>query len=82
MKVAPEVSDRMRRRWRMAQRSGSYNASRRCGRVAQWITRLTTDQEIPGSNPGVLAITCCDDLLHTPSTPILCSNCAVFRVIT
>ena len=26
-----------------------------CGRVAQWITRLTTDQKIPGSNPGVLA---------------------------
>ena len=25
------------------------------GRVAQWITRLTTDQKIPGSNPGVLA---------------------------
>ena len=24
------------------------------GRVAQWITRLTTDQEIPGSNPGML----------------------------
>ena len=22
------------------------------GPVAQWITRLTTDQEIPGSNPG------------------------------
>ena len=26
------------------------------GRVAQWITRLTTDQKIPGSNPGVVAI--------------------------
>ncbi len=25
------------------------------GRVAQWITRLTTDQKIPGSNPGMLA---------------------------
>ena len=23
-----------------------------CGLVAQWITRLTTDQKIPGSNPG------------------------------
>ena len=22
------------------------------GLVAQWITRLTTDQKIPGSNPG------------------------------
>ena len=22
------------------------------GPVAQWITRLTTDQKIPGSNPG------------------------------
>lgn len=26
------------------------------GLVAQWITRLTTDQEIPGSNPGELEI--------------------------
>ena len=24
------------------------------GLVAQWITRLTTDQKIPGSNPGEL----------------------------
>ena len=27
------------------------------GLVAQWITRLTTDQKIPGSNPGKLDIT-------------------------
>ena len=27
-----------------------------CGRVAQWITRLTTDQKIPGSNPGVVVV--------------------------
>ena len=26
------------------------------GLVAQWITRLTTDQEIPGSTPGRLDI--------------------------
>lgn len=26
------------------------------GLVAQWITRLTTDQKIPGSNPGKLVI--------------------------
>ena len=26
------------------------------GFVAQWITRLTTDQEIPGSTPGRLDI--------------------------
>ena len=25
------------------------------GPVAQWITRLTTDQKIPGSNPGKVA---------------------------
>ena len=25
------------------------------GPVAQWITRLTTDQKIPGSNPGRFA---------------------------
>ena len=24
------------------------------GRVAQWITRLPTEQKIPGSNPGAL----------------------------
>ena len=26
------------------------------GPVAQWITRLTTDQKIPGSNPGKVVI--------------------------
>ena len=26
------------------------------GLVAQWITRLTTDQKIPGSNPGRFGI--------------------------
>ena len=26
------------------------------GLVAQWITRLTTDQKIPGSNPGKLEL--------------------------
>ena len=26
------------------------------GLVAQWITRLTTDQKIPGSNPGELVL--------------------------
>ena len=35
--------------------SFSYNQSSiLCGFVAQWITRLTTDQEIPGSTPGKL----------------------------
>ena len=31
------------------------------GLVAQWITRLTTDQKIPGSNPGELVFlaVCC-----------------------
>ena len=24
--------------------------------MAQWITRLTTDQKIPGSNPGTLVL--------------------------
>jgi hypothetical protein len=27
------------------------------GPVAQWITRLTTDQKIPGSTPGRLEVT-------------------------
>ena len=32
--------------------------------MAQWITRLTTDQKIPGSNPGklespILRVICC-----------------------
>jgi hypothetical protein len=36
--------------------SCSYNqsTSKLYGFVAQWITRLTTDQEIPGSTPGKL----------------------------
>lgn len=28
------------------------------GLVAQWITRLTTDQKIPGSNPGKVEFFC------------------------
>ena len=31
---------------------GSGEKTRSQGLVAQWITRLTTDQKIPGSNPG------------------------------
>ncbi len=36
----------------------SYNQSKAklYGFVAQWITRLTTDQEIPGSTPGKLEL--------------------------
>ena len=30
------------------------NSTIRLGLMAQWITRLTTDQKIPGSNPGEL----------------------------
>ncbi len=32
---------------------GKFDCS---GLVAQWITRLTTDQKIPGSNPGELVV--------------------------
>ena len=37
------------------------------GLVAQWMTRLTTDQKIPGSNPGklVLFLFSLTDLLFT-----------------
>ena len=31
-------------------------SGRQGGLVAQWITRLTTDQKIPGSNPGKLVL--------------------------
>ena len=39
------------------------------GLVAQWITRLTTDQKIAGSNPAELAIlaSCKINLLACPS---------------
>ena len=33
---------------------GGANDVCKQGLVAQWITRLTTDQKIPGSNPGKL----------------------------
>ena len=36
------------------------------GPVAQWITRLTTDQKIPGSTPGrieVIVLPFCSNLL-------------------
>ena len=32
--------------------TGEIEPSIVTGPVAQWITRLTTDQKIPGSNPG------------------------------
>jgi hypothetical protein len=36
---------------------GQYTAINvNVGPVAQWITRLTTDQKIPGSNPGRLEL--------------------------
>ena len=38
--------------------------ARRGGLVAQWITRLTTDQKIPGSNPGKIEFFNC--LFRTP----------------
>ena len=34
---------------------GKIGAELLVGPVAQWIRRLTTDQEIPGSNPGRFA---------------------------
>lgn len=37
------------------------------GPVAQWITRLTTDQKIPGSTPGWLVAR----ILSFPSLPLL-----------
>ena len=31
-----------------------------CGHVAQWLERLTADQPVPGSNPGVpFEMLCC-----------------------
>ena len=33
-------------------KTGSGEKTHSQGLVAQWITRLTTDQKIPGSNPG------------------------------
>jgi hypothetical protein len=37
-----------------------------CGYIAQWIGRLTADQQVPGSNPGVpFEMLCC-----VPSRPV------------
>ena len=29
------------------------------GYIAQWLERLTADQQVPGSNPGVPFLSCC-----------------------
>ncbi len=39
--------------WASGQFPGTFQAHS-TGLVSQWITRLTTDQKIPGSNPGEL----------------------------
>jgi hypothetical protein len=37
-----------------------------CGYIAQWLERLTADQQVPGSNPGVpFEMLCC-----VPSHPM------------
>jgi hypothetical protein len=37
-----------------------------CGYIAQWLERLTADQQVPGSNPGVpFEMLCC-----VPSPPM------------
>merc|ERR1712051_853672 len=50
------------------------------GYIAQWLERLTADQQVPGSNPGVpfhLSHSCmlllagaCWSVLHLPSFPL------------
>ena len=45
------------------------------GPVAQWITRLTTDQKIPGSNPGRF-----DAFVETKLTKNLIINHKGFRM--
>ena len=46
--------------------------------MAQWITRLTTDQKIPGSNPGELEFFCAMIMYiftrHTESVPLHYQN--------
>ena len=37
-------------------KSGRVEGVHSWGLVAQWITRLTTDQKIPGSNPGKVGL--------------------------
>ena len=32
---------------------GSFHACLVIGYIAQWLERLTADQQVPGSNPGV-----------------------------
>jgi hypothetical protein len=42
------------------------DATQVCGHVAQWVDRLTADQQVPGSNPGVpFEMLCC-----VPSRPM------------
>ena len=42
-------------KWGPRKKTVHFNTLLDGGLVAQWITRLTTDQKIPGSNPGELA---------------------------
>ena len=48
------------------------------GLVAQWITRLTTDQKIPGSNPGKLGNILRIDYIHVLSNYI--EHCQIVLV--
>ena len=43
------------------------------GLVAQWITRLTTDQKIPGSNPGKVGFFNHSSLLSWPKKKVMAS---------
>ena len=48
------------------------------GLVAQWITHLTTDQKIPGSNPGKLGNVLRFDFIHVLSNYI--EHCQIVLV--
>uniref|UniRef100_A0A0E9RSA3 Uncharacterized protein n=1 Tax=Anguilla anguilla TaxID=7936 RepID=A0A0E9RSA3_ANGAN len=53
-----KVTWRQRMSWPDRVRMITQKRAPRGGPVAQWITRLTTDQKIPGSTPGWLVSFC------------------------
>ena len=51
------------------------------GYIAQWLERLTADQQVPGSNPGVPSCNCLEACLAACLILAKCLFCSTFHRI-